>query len=432
MGSSPPKPHRTLLAGLLAALAMLGPFCIDAIFPAFPSIAQHLGASDVAMQQTISVYLFSYAALSLFVGAMSDAWGRRAVILGGLAVFLVGTIGCALASSMHALLAFRAVQGMSAGIGMIVGRAIVRDCFEGPQAQRLMAHISMIFGLAPALAPVLGAWLVAWDGDPLTAPPAGLIGWHALFWTLALFTLVLIGLCLAVLPETHAPIHRVAFRPGTLFTNYRRIVTDSQFGALALALTFNSAGFFIYIANAPAFVLDILGLDQNHFPWLFVPAISGLVCGAILTDRLAGRVPMRILVAIGYALMLVAALLNLAVAFFVQPARVPWSVLPIALGAIGVNLVAPALNLLVLDRFPQYRGGTSSVQAFLMLSFSALLAGVFGPFVADSASHLAIASGLFYLSGLIGWRWYRHIAKRLPENIGGDAAAVATAGSSSN
>jgi DHA1 family bicyclomycin/chloramphenicol resistance-like MFS transporter len=411
---------------------MLGPFCIDAIFPAFPAIAQRFGASGVEMQQTISVYLFAYASLSLFVGAMSDAWGRRTVILAGLVVFFVGTIGCALSPSMHALLIFRALQGMSAGIGMIVGRAIVRDCFDGPHAQRLMAHISMIFGLAPALAPVVGAWLVAWDGRPFSAPPAGLIGWHALFWTLALFTLALIVLCLLVLPETHARERRIAFLPGTLFANYRKVITDRQFAALALSLTFNSAGFFVYIANAPAFVLNILKLDQNHFPWLFVPAICGLMFGALLTSRLAGRVPMRVLISAGYALMLGASLLNLLMAFTLQPARVPWTVLPIGLGAIGVNLVAPALNLLVLDRFPQYRGGASSVQAFLMLIFSALLAGALGPFVATSALHLAIASSMFYLFGLIGWRRYHAIAKRIPEKIDGDAAVIAATGATAD
>jgi DHA1 family bicyclomycin/chloramphenicol resistance-like MFS transporter len=432
MAQSSPIPHRGLLAGLLAALAMLGPFCIDAIFPAFPAISQRFGAGPIGMQQTISVYLFAYAALSLFVGAMSDAWGRRTLILSGLVVFLVGTIGCALAPSLHVLLVFRALQGASAGIGMIVGRAIVRDCFDGAHAQRLMANISLIFGIAPALAPVIGAGLVAWDGRPLSAPPQGLIGWHALFWATALFTLVLIGLCLAVLPETHAHERRTPFLPRTLFENYRAIVKDRPFTALALALMFNSAGFFLYIANAPAFVLRILNLDQNHFPWLFVPAISGLMFGALLTGRLAGRVPVRRLVGAGYAVMLTASVLNLLAAFLVQPARVPWSVLPIAFGAIGVNLVAPAMNLLVLDRFPHYRGGASSVQAFLMLICSALLAGALGPLVAHSALSLALTSSTFYLLGLAGWRWYRALVKRIPEKIDGDAAVVAAAGTNAD
>jgi DHA1 family bicyclomycin/chloramphenicol resistance-like MFS transporter len=231
----------------------------------------------------------------------------------------------------------------------------------------------------------------------------------------------------ALLPETHVSDQRVAFLPSTLFVNYRAIISDPLFMTLVIALTFNSAGFFIYIANAPAFVLGILNLDQNHFPWLFVPAVSGLMLGALLTTRLAGRVSMRILVGSGFTLMLLASLLNIVLAVVVRPAQVPWTVLPIGLGAIGVNLVAPALNLLVLDRFPHCRGSASSVQAFLMLTFSALLAGVLGPLIADSALHLAIASSVFYLLGLVGWRAYRRIAKRIPENIDGDEAVVAAA-----
>lgn len=412
-------PHRTALAGLLAALAMFGPFCIDAIFPAFPAIAQQFNASPLAMQQTISVYLFAYAGLSLFVGAFSDAWGRRAVILGGLAVFLLATIGCALAQSMSELLVFRAAQGMSAGVGLIVGRAIVRDCFDGHLAQKLMAQISMIFGVAPALAPVIGAWLVAWGG------------WHALFWTLAAFTLALIGLCLIVLPETHPVAQRHRFSPANLLASYRTILSDSQFHALALALTFNSAALFLYVVCAPPFILSILHLDQNHFPWLFVPAISGLVLGAILAGRLAGRVSMRVLVGAGYSIMLLAALLNIGIAEFVQPARVPWAVLPIGLGAIGINLIAPTLNLLVLDRFPRYRGGASSVQAFIMLTFSALLAGMLGPLLADSALHLALASAAFCVLGFVGWRWYRTISKR-DSAVAVDAEIVSVVGSNSD
>ena len=405
--------HRTALAALLAALAMFGPFCIDAIFPAFPAISRQFDASPLAMQQTVSVYLFAYAGVSLFVGAFSDAWGRRAVILGGLGVFLVATVGCAVAQSMTTLLAFRALQGTSAGVGLIVGRAIVRDCFDGEAAQRLMAHISMIFGIAPTVAPVVGAWLV------------GAGGWHALFWALAGFTAALIVLCLVVLPETHPPQDRQRFSVGNIVSNYLEIIRDRQFAALAFTLTCNSAGFFIYIACAPAFILTVLRLDQNHFPWLFVPAISGLVLGAWITGRLAGRVTTRVLVGSGYAMILGASAINLLIGWFVLPSRVPWAVLPIALAAIGVNLTGPTLNLLVLDRFPRYRGSASSVQAFLMLCFSALLAGVIGPLVATDAFRLALASTVLYCLGFAGWRRYRTIAKRTVEVDAADLRAEA-------
>lgn len=395
-------PSRIALAGLLAALAMFGPFCIDAIFPAFPPIAAQFRASPITMQQTISVYIGSYALMSLFLGALSDAWGRRPVVLGGVAVFLVATLGCALAWSMNALLAFRALQGCSAGVGLIVGRAIVRDCFEGAVAQKLMAQISMIFGVAPALAPVIGAGLVA------------LGSWHTLFWVLAVFTAALLILCAFVLPETHPRANRAPLSPRRLARTYRDILSDPQFLPLALTLTGNFAGLFLYIACAPAFILDLLHLNQNQFPWLFIPAITGLVLGSTLAARLAGRVSARIILGIASTIMLGAAAAGVLVAWLVVPARVPWAVLPLALGGVGINLIAPTINLLVLDRFPLHRGAASSVQAFITLTFNALLAGAIGPRCSDSVLDLALAALFFYVCGFLAWRWYRAIAKRAP------------------
>jgi MFS transporter, DHA1 family, multidrug resistance protein len=395
-------PSRNALAFLLAGLAMFGPFCIDAIFPAFPAIARQFGATPLAMQQTISVYLLAYAALSLLIGAASDAWGRRAVILGGVGVFLLASAGCAVAQSMSALLAFRAVQGASAGVGLIVGRALIRDCFEGPAAQKLMSMISMIFGLAPALAPVVGAWIVKWGG------------WHALFWALTAFAVALLATCSVALPETHPRERRIALSPGSLFASYRQILSSPQFPPLALAITCNFGGLFIYIAGAPAFVLGILRLHQDQFYWLFVPAISGLVLGAMLAGRLAGRVSARKVLGAGYSIMASAALVGILVAWLVVPSRVPWAVLPLALAAIGINLISPTLNLLVLDLFPLRRGAASSVQGFITLAFNALLAGLLAPWLADSALHLAIASAALFGGGLLAWRWYRAVAKRTP------------------
>jgi DHA1 family bicyclomycin/chloramphenicol resistance-like MFS transporter len=303
---------------------------------------------------------------------------------------------------MPELLAFRALQGTSAGIGLIVGRALIRDVFEGPAAQKLMSMISMIFGLAPALAPVIGAWIVKWGG------------WHALFWALGGFAVALLTLCLFVLPETHPPERRMALSPRSLFGSYRQILRSEQFLPLALGITCNFGGLFVYIAAAPAFVLGILKLQPDQFYWLFVPAISGLVLGAMLAGRLAGRVSARKVLGAGYAIMGSAAVIGLAVAWLVVPSRVPWAVLPLAFAAIGINLISPTLNLLVLDLFPLRRGAASSVQGFITLAFNAMLAGLLAPWLADSAMHLATASAILFAGGLAAWRWYRTIAKRTP------------------
>lgn len=393
-------PRRPVLAALLAGLSMFGPFCIDAIFPAFPAIAAQFGASTVAMQQTISVYLVAYAAMSLLLGAFSDAWGRRNVILVGVSVFLIASVGCALAQSMPMLLLFRALQGSSAGLGLIVGRALIRDCFEGADAQKLMAQISMIFGVAPAVAPIVGAWLVA------------LGSWHMLFWALAAFAALWLLLCALILPETHPREQRSPLSPRPLLMRYRTIIADVDFLLLSLTLIFFFSGLFLYVASAPGFVLSVLRLDQNQFYWLFVPAISGLVLGSSLAGRLAGRVSARDTLNIGSAIMLGAALLNVLIAWRMVPARVPWAVLPIGIAGIGINFIAPTLNLLVIDRFPQFRGSASSVQACMSLTFCAVLAGLVAPWLSDNALQLALASLLLYVLGFVSWRCYRMRAKR--------------------
>ena len=393
---------------MLAALAMFGPFSIDTIFPAFPAIAKELGATPLAMQQTISVYMIAYALMSLFHGPLSDSLGRRRVILVGVAVFSLASIGCALAGSIGALLAFRALQGISAGAGLIVGRAIIRDCFEGVEAQRLMATVSMIFGIAPAIAPIVGGWVVA------------LARWPMIFWLLAAFAAGLWLVCLVWLPETHARERRVPLSVRELQATYRRIGLDRAFLPLALAGTLNFNALFVYIASAPAFVLTLLKLDAQHFAWLFIPAISGMMIGAFLSGRLAGKLSAAATVRLGYMIMLGASALNLVIALVLPDPKVPWSVLPVGLHAIGIGINFPTLTLLLLDRFPLHRGAVSSVQAFVSLVISATLAGAISPLVSRSATSLALTAAIATTLGFVCWRIYRRIETR-------EALAVAQA-----
>lgn len=393
-------PRRRLLAPLLAALAMFGPFSIDTIFPAFPAIEVDLHASPFAMQQTISIYMIAYALMSLLHGPLSDTFGRRRVILGGVVVFTLASIGCALSGSIEMLLAFRAVQGMSAGAGLIVGRAIIRDCFDGIEAQKLMSTVSMIFGIAPAVAPIVGGWVVAFAR------------WPMIFWLLAGFAFALWLACLMLLPETHPPEHRLALSVSELGKTYRMILGDRAFFPLALAGSLNFNALWVYISSAPAVVLNLLRLDSQQFAWLFVPAISGMMLGAFMSGRLAGRLSAAATVRLGYLIMLGAAVLNVLVAMMMPVPRVPWSVLLIGVNAIGIGINFPTLTLQLLDRFPKHRGAVASVQAFVSLVISAVMAGVISPLLSGSMIALATGALVSTAIGFGAWRLYLRIERQ--------------------
>ena len=170
---------RWALAVLLAVLGMLGPFSIDTYLPAFSGIAQSLGASPVQMQQTLSAYLFGFAFMSLFHGAISDSLGRRPVVLWGLAAFTLASAGCALSQSTGQLVFFRAMQGLCTGAGIVVARAVVRDMFSPMDAQKVMSQITIYFGVAPAIAPIIGGWLFVQ------------LNWHSIFWFLTAVGVIL-------------------------------------------------------------------------------------------------------------------------------------------------------------------------------------------------------------------------------------------------
>lgn len=403
MPASAPAIRR--LALLLGGLAMLGPFSIDTIFPAFPQIGAQMGAQmgadKVAMQQTISVYLLAYAAMSLVHGPLSDTLGRKRVILAGLTVFALASVGCALAMSLPQLLAFRALQGLSAGVGLIVGRAVIRDVLHGHDAQRLMSQVSMIFGVAPAVAPVLGGWLLGWHR------------WPSIFWFLLVFALVLLVAVWRGLPETHPASARLPLQVGPLLRGYVGIAGNARFLRLSAAAALNFGALFLYISSAPAFVLGLLRLDERSFGWFFIPMISGMMLGAFVSGRAAGRIAGARLANIGFACCGLAMLANVGYNLWTDAPSLPWAVLPASVNAFGIALVFPIITLAILDMYPGQRGSASSLQAFFGLLANALIAGLLSPRLSGGGLHLALGAAAFALAGWLFWWRETHAYQRV-------------------
>ncbi|HQR04455.1 MAG: multidrug effflux MFS transporter [Proteobacteria bacterium] len=378
------------IAILLATLSAIGPFSIDTYLPAFPSIARSLGASQIEVQQTLTAYLLSFAFMTLWHGALADALGRRRVILAGLACYTLASLFCLFATRIELLWLGRVLQGLSAGVGMVVGRAMVRDLFDGAAAQRLMARVGVIFAVAPAIAPVIGGWVYTF------------FGWQGIFAFLTLFGAGLWFACWRALPETLAADMRQNLHPVALWHGYSSVLRSAPFLGLSFALALNFNGLFIYVLSAPVFLIEHLHLTPQSFAWLYVPAVAGMMLGNILSARAAGRFTPHQTILAGFCLMALAAAVNIALNLHHTPGLLQ-AVLPIGLYDVGMALAMASLQILALDLFPDRRGMASSCQGLLQTGTNALTAGVVAPLVWSSTLTLAATMGAFVGLGFIAF-----------------------------
>jgi len=368
-----------VLTVVLACLGMVGALAIDTYLPSIPAIGRAFDVGPVAVQQTLSVFLFTFAFMMLFYGTLSDSFGRRPVILVALAVYTLASLGAAMAPSFGWLLFFRALQGLSAGAGSVIGQAIVQDRFTGADAQRIMSHIMMVFGLAPAIAPILGGWLhVAF-------------GWRATFVFLTLFGAAMLLACWKLLDESLPREKRHAFHGVDIARNYLKVLGHPQFLLLSLSVGLAFGGLSLYIGSAANFVMEILHLPETAFAWMFIPLISGMVIGSAWGGKRAAKMPAATLRRLGFGLMALACVLNVGyTALAGDRVQVPWAVLPLMVYTFGLAVAMPAIQVGALALFPQNRGLASSMLAFIQMMSFALMSGLVAPLLFGSAFKLAV------------------------------------------
>ena len=391
---------------LLAALSAIGPFSIDAYLPSFREIGERFGASPMLVQQTLTAYFVPFAVMTLWHGVMSDVFGRRRVTLVLLAAYGVASLGCLGAWSIEALIFFRALQGMSAGAGVVIGRAIVRDLFEGVEARRLMSRVAAVFAVAPAVAPVIGGWLHAW------------FGWRSVFGLLVLMAAALWLACRRYLPETLPPSARQPLRAGPVLRGYGRALGSGRFLTLVAALALNFSAVFVYVASAPTFIVDVLHRSETSFLWLFGPITLGLLLGARWAALVAGRWGNFRTIGVAYVVMAAAVALNLGF-HACREAALPWSVMPLALYVAGNSLAAPSLTLMALDLMPENRGLAASCQGFIQTAGNAAVAAVVAPLFWSGARSLSMGMALVFAAGGLAFLGYFAWQRRTSRAIWG-------------
>jgi DHA1 family bicyclomycin/chloramphenicol resistance-like MFS transporter len=372
---------------ILASLTALAPFAIDTYLPAFEVMEDDLATNSNFIQQTLTFYLVPYTIMTIFHGAISDSIGRIKTIKYGMSLFILGSIGCVFATSIEMLWISRLIQGVGAGAGNVVARAMVRDLYSGATAQKVMATIQIIFGIAPAIAPMVGGLLLG-------------ISWQAIFIFLIIYSVLITIFSVNFLPETISKQNQLPFNLKSVLNRYRDLLNDNNYIFLILAVSFNFSAFFLYVLSSPIFLMQHLNLSSSQFGYLFIPTVTGMILGSFISKKTAGIISPAKMLKIAYLWMLLITSINLIFCLFF-PSIIFVNIGLIALYNIGMAAAMPLISIKALDCFPKARGTAASGQAFSQMLVSSFVAGLVIPIIWGSLATLAIGMLVIFFLGLL-------------------------------
>ena len=348
---------------ILGLLTTFGPMSIDLYVPAFPDVALDLGVPVTTVPLTLTTSMVGMGVGQILYGPLSDRFGRKKPLLGGLVLFTVASIACALAPSFQVLLGFRFLQSLGGAAGVVIARAIVRDLYHGKDLAKALSIVVMVFGLAPVLSPTLGAGLLE------------LGGWRTLFYFLALFGVACIAASSAI-PETLPPDRRTDHGLGSALRVYVTLAKDPRFLAPALLIGFTYVTLFGFISTAPAILMDYFGLSELSFAVLFGFLSLSYALGAPINRRLLSSFSIQQLIAAAVVLQVIAAAVLLW-SGLIGPRLIVF-VVAVGVAMMTVAIVSANGTALALDPFPASAGS------------AAALVGLFGMTVGASVSSLLV------------------------------------------
>lgn len=382
--------RHALILGLLSAI---GPFAIDMYLPALPAIGTALGADTRQVQASLMVFFLALGIGQLIYGPLSDRFGRKPPLYFGLALFAVGSVGCALAPNIESLIAFRVLAGAGACAGMVIPRAIVRDLHTGVEATRLTSLLMLVFSVSPILAPLAGSVMIA------------LADWRGIFWAVTVAAVLAMAMMSLWLAESRAPADRVGSDLRSALSAYGMLLRDRHFLGLTFIGAFSMSGFFVYLANSSFVLIEHYGLTPTQYSLCFSANAAAFIGVAQFTGRLVARLGLPQVVRLG-------------VAGFSVMAGVLWlcfaagfSALPMLLGLVFVSfgflgLVVPTTSVLALETHGQIAGTASALLgtlqmvtgAVVMAGLSLFVDGTAQPMVSGIAGCAVVAAVMTWLT----------------------------------
>ncbi|HMS37748.1 MAG TPA: multidrug effflux MFS transporter [Arachnia sp.] len=377
LGSSYSKRRRIAIIVTLGLLTGLGPFTIDLYLPAFPSLKGDLGITDAQVQVTLSATTLGFALGQLVIGPWSDRVGRRIPLMVASSLHVTASVLVAVAPNVEFLTAMRALQGIGAAGGAVVAMAMARDLFGGRALVKTLARLSLISGLAPILAPIVGSWMVT------------VMSWRGIFWGLALYGAVIIALVLRFTVETRPPAERTRGGIGPLLASFRTVLSDRVFAGALMVASFGFAGLFSYVSTSSVLLQEVYGLTAQGFGAVFAVCSIGIFVGVQTGARIALRIGSHWMIAIGNTVTILAATGVVLVGVFDGPLV---TLVPCMFAfTLGFGFCAPNNNVLALQNHRKTSGVASSLMGSSSMLAGSLVGPIIGSFELNDATPMGAA-----------------------------------------
>ncbi len=364
----------------IVGLVAVGPLATDMYLPAFPSIMQAFGVGMDRVQQTLSLFLLGFALAQLLYGPLSDRFGRKPVLIGGMLLFFISSAGIAFADNIETLSLLRLLQALGGSAGPVLGRAMVRDVHGPRDSARLLSYIGTAMALAPALAPVIGGYMTVW------------FGWESIFLFLACYALGGLYLLVLRVPETAPPGSQQPLKLQALLGSYAALLRHHNWRWYALCLSFASAGLFAFLSGSPFVIINFLGYEERQYGLFFAFIIAGYMAGTFVSGKFAFRLGIDTLV--GYGAILAALSGAIMALLALGQVHSVWAViLPQTLFMFGAGVIMPQSLAGALAPFPQITGTSSSLLGFCQMTLAAGVGIGVGHYHDGSPLSMALAIG---------------------------------------
>ena len=365
------------LLALLMAMTAIGPATLNIVVPALPGLVTRLASDTGTVQLMLSLYLLSLATAQLLLGPLSDRFGRRPVVLAGLALSVVASLAAIAASSIGALIGARVVQAIGASTGIVIGRAIIRDLYERDRAAAMIGLVTTAMVIAPMIAPLIGGILD-------TA-----FGWEAIFLFIAAFSGVVLLWAVFVLPETRPA--SVAHTPGMLIQEWRALLGNAKFHGYVLCGALGSASFFTFLGGGPYVVVTLMGRSSAEFGVWFAMTSLGYMSGNFTASRLSQRFGVDAMIVIGIVFQLIGAGLTALLVATMPEAGPAIIFLPQLVISFGNGLLLPNAIAGAISVRPQAAGAAAGMTGFTQMAVGAAATQIVSIALAGSSSAMPMA-----------------------------------------